>query len=76
MKKKLWTFDNVVLDIDDRVVAITAVHKNTCTEVRILRRLGEVQMVGSVNEVRARAEHIASDRIQDFASFLDAWGLE
>ena len=76
MRKKFWSFDNVVLNIDDRTATVIAIHIVTCTEVKIHLRLKEDQMDCSVSELRKRAEVTAADYVQDFASFLDVWGME
>lgn len=73
MRRRLWDFDTVVLNLEDRDITVTAVHLITLTETKICFRLFPEQVQVSVNSLREHIEGLAADRIRDLASFLDSF---
>lgn len=73
MRIKLWSFDNVTVDLEDRDVSVKAVHALNGTEITVVFRLGETQVQGGAFDLRKRIELLATDRLLDLASFLDSF---
>ncbi|MBU1289035.1 MAG: hypothetical protein KJ871_15080 [Alphaproteobacteria bacterium] len=73
MRIKMWSFDNVLIDLEDRDVSVKAVHALNGTEITVAFRLGEKQVRGEAGELRKRIEILAADRLLDLASFLDSF---
>ena len=71
MRRKLWCFDTVSVDLEDRDVSVRAIHQITLTEITINFRLTQNQLKGSPAQLRRSIEVLAADRILDLASFLD-----
>jgi hypothetical protein len=74
MRPRLWSFDNVHVDLEDRDACVTAVHGKTGTEIKVQFRLSRDQLSGPVEGLRQRLELLATDQILDLSSFLDRPG--
>tara|TARA_R110001606_G_scaffold279266_1_gene427760 strand:+ start:247 stop:468 length:222 start_codon:yes stop_codon:yes gene_type:complete len=72
MREKLWSFDTVVVDLEDRDVIVKLVHERTLAEITVQFRVPESSFNASVQTLRRHAETLAADKILDLASFLDA----
>lgn len=72
MRAKLWSFDTVVVDLEDRDVTVKLVHERTLAEVIVRFRLPETSLEERARVLRRHAELLATDKIQDLASFLDS----
>jgi len=72
MRTKLWSFDTVVVDLEDRDVSVKLVHQRTLAEVTVQFRIPEQTLNASGNLLRRYAEALATDKILDLASYLDA----
>ncbi|MAB11856.1 hypothetical protein [Hyphomonas sp.] len=71
MRIKLWAFDTVHVDLEDRDVSVTVVHGITGTEVNIRFRVTPEQLKGPVENLRPKLEHLATHRLLDLSSFLE-----
>ena len=71
MRKKLWAFDMVSVDLEDRDILVKIIHRVTLTEITVQFRAPEKVLDASVHELRIYAETLATDCILDLASFLD-----
>tara|TARA_R110002049_G_scaffold223399_1_gene395060 strand:- start:4976 stop:5197 length:222 start_codon:yes stop_codon:yes gene_type:complete len=72
MRKKLWSFDTVVVDLEDRDVTVKFVHGMSLTEITVQFRISESSLNASTHSLRRHAEALATHNILDLASFLDA----
>lgn len=72
MRTKLWSFDTVVVDLEDRDVTVKLVHERTLAEITIQFRVPEKSLEASAQTLRRHVEALATDKILDLASFLDA----
>lgn len=71
MRPKLWIFDTVFVDLEDRDVRVKLVHNITLAEITVEFRLAPSQLKGGPEELRQHIEFLATDKILDLASFLD-----
>lgn len=71
MRERLWTFDTVLIDLEDRDVTVRLVHARSSASISVAFRMAEAAIETSVHDLRRRAEFIARDRILELASFLD-----
>tara|TARA_R110002020_G_scaffold406378_1_gene616346 strand:- start:16561 stop:16791 length:231 start_codon:yes stop_codon:yes gene_type:complete len=71
MRKTLWAFDTVTVDLEDKDCSVKAVHAISLAEITIAFRLTERQLKGSPGQLRRAIETLATDKILDLASFLD-----
>ena len=72
MRTKLWSFDTVVVDLEDRGVTVKLVHERTLAEITVQFRIPEKSLEASAQTLRRHAEALAADKILDLASFMDA----
>ena len=72
MRTKLWSFDTVVLDLEDRDCTVTVIHNLSLAEVTVKFRLTTQQLRGSPQQLRRNIEVLAADKLLDLASFLDS----
>ena len=73
MRTKLWSFDTVVVDLEDRDVTVKLVHERTLAEITVQFRIPETSLETSALISRCHAETLTTDRIFDpCPPFLDA----
>ncbi|KCZ64597.1 hypothetical protein [Hyphomonas atlantica] len=72
MRTKLWSFDTVVVDLEDRDVTVKLVHERAFAEITVQFSIPEKSLETSAQILRRHAEALATDRILDLASFVDA----
>lgn len=72
MRTKLWSFDTVTVDLEDRDCTVLAVHRITLAEVTVRFRLSPAQLKGSPRSLRKSIQILAADKLLDLASFLDS----
>jgi hypothetical protein len=72
MRPKLWSFDTVVIDLEDRDVTMKLTHERSLAEVTVQFRIPEKSLEANAWILRRHAELLATDKILDLASFLDA----
>ena len=63
MRRKLWDFDTVQIDLEDRDVTVTAVYALTFAEIKICFRLTTEQLQGEINAIREPVETLAADKV-------------
>ena len=71
MRTKLWMFDMVIVDLEDRDILVKLIPRISLTEITVQFRAPENVLDASVHELRFYAETLATDRVLDLACFLD-----
>ena len=71
MRTQLWSFDTVIVDLEDRDVTVKLIHQRTLAEITVQFRVPERSLEASAQTLRRYAEALAADKILDLASFLD-----
>ena len=71
MRVKLWAFDTVTVDLEDRDVSVKLIHKVTLSEIMVCFRVPENLLEASALDLRRHIENLATDKILDLASYLD-----
>ncbi|WP_272993214.1 MULTISPECIES: hypothetical protein [Hyphomonas] len=71
MRKKLWAFDGVNVDLEEGDVSVSAVHFITGTEIKVNFRVAPNQTRGRVQDLRSKLEYLAADKLLDLTSFLE-----
>jgi len=72
MRKKLWDFDAVELDLEDRDAKVILVHKISGVQIEVRFRLPKHCIRGSASSIKTGLELLAADQVLELASYLDA----
>lgn len=71
MRKKLWSFDTVSVELEDRDAKVSAVHFVSGTIITVRLRLDKNQISGLASDFRQKLEYLATNEVLDLASFLE-----
>jgi len=71
MHPDLWRFDTVTVDLEDRDLTDTAIHKIILAAVIVEFRLTERQLSGNSTQLLEHIECLVAQHVLDLASYLD-----
>lgn len=71
LRQKLWAFDNVVINLEERDARIELVHAFSGVRVEVHLRVPPDWVHGPAELLKPKLQILAGERILELASFLD-----
>lgn len=71
MRRHLWQVDRILVDLEDRDVAVSLIHHVSLSEITVKFRLKPEQLGDDAVSLRRRIEALAAEIVLDLGSYFD-----